>query len=81
MNHSPRRYEERQKFLHDEASALEWAAEKGMAQGMAQGIAQGERNKALQIARNLLSMEMEIKAIAQASGLTEKEVLELKSQK
>lgn len=72
-----RRYEERQKFLHDEASALEWAAEKGMAQG----IAQGERNKALQIARNLLSMEMEIKAIAQASGLTEKEVLELKSQK
>ncbi|MNW25495.1 PD-(D/E)XK nuclease family transposase [compost metagenome] len=76
-----RRYEERQKFLHDEASALEWAAEKGMAQGMAQGIAQGERNKALQIARNLLSMEMEIKAIAQASGLTEKEVIELKSQK
>lgn len=76
-----RRYEERQKFLHDEASALEWAAEKGMAQGMAQGIAQGERNKALQIARNLLSMEMEIKAIAQASGLTEKEVLALKSQK
>ena len=30
-----RRYEERQKYLHDEASMIEWATEKGMAEGMA----------------------------------------------
>ncbi|AET60015.1 hypothetical protein HPL003_16345 [Paenibacillus terrae HPL-003] len=36
-------YEERQKFPHDEASALEWATEKGMAEG--------ERKKAVEIAK------------------------------
>lgn len=43
------RYEDRQKFLHDEASMIEWATTKGMQKGMEQGIelgiAEGEKRR------------------------------------
>ncbi|GGG10913.1 hypothetical protein GCM10010912_64170 [Paenibacillus albidus] len=82
-NEARRLYEERQKFLHDEASMIEWATEKGLeagrAAGHAAGQAEGERKKALEIARNMLSLGIEIKLIAQASGLTEAEILSLKN--
>ncbi|WP_341278568.1 Rpn family recombination-promoting nuclease/putative transposase [Paenibacillus sp. FSL H8-0537] len=61
-----RLYEERQKFLHDEASMIEWATEKGMKQG--------ERQKAIEIAKNMLALGIEIPLIAKASGLSETEV-------
>ncbi|MEO2260455.1 Rpn family recombination-promoting nuclease/putative transposase [Paenibacillus amylolyticus] len=61
-----RLYEERQKYLHDEASMIEWATEKG------------ERKKALEIARNMLSLGIEVSVIAKASGLPESEVESLK---
>jgi predicted transposase YdaD len=35
---------------------------------------EGERTKAVEIARNLLAMGMEISLIAKASGLTEAEI-------
>ncbi|SDC96805.1 conserved hypothetical protein (putative transposase or invertase) [Paenibacillus sp. CF095] len=38
-----RLYEERQKYLHDEASMIEWATEKG--------IAKGEQKKAIEMRR------------------------------
>ncbi|MBP1994210.1 putative transposase/invertase (TIGR01784 family) [Paenibacillus eucommiae] len=69
-----RLYEERQKYLHDEASMIEWATEKGMAEGMAKG----EHKKALEIAKNMLSMGIEVSVIAKASGLSESEVESLK---
>ncbi|ANY68421.1 hypothetical protein BBD42_19555 [Paenibacillus sp. BIHB 4019] len=73
-----RLYEERQKFLHDEASMIEWATEKGMKQGIAQGIEKGiekgERQKAIEIAKNMLALGIEIALIAKASGLSEAEV-------
>jgi hypothetical protein len=62
-----RLYEERQKYLHDEASMIEWATEKGRA----------EEKKI--IARNMLSMGLEISIIAKASGLSEADVKSLKS--
>ncbi|EPD82304.1 hypothetical protein HMPREF1207_04130 [Paenibacillus sp. HGH0039] len=78
-----RLYEERQKYLHDEASMIEWATEKGMAKGMAQGIAkgiaEGEQKKAIQIAKNMLALGLQVSVIAQASGLSEAEVESLKS--
>jgi predicted transposase/invertase (TIGR01784 family) len=63
QNEEARRlYDMRQKALHDEASLIEGARE------------EGERTKAVEIARNLLAMGMEISLIAKASGLTEAEI-------
>jgi predicted transposase/invertase (TIGR01784 family) len=60
------RYEERQKYLHDEASAMEWAMDNG------------ERQKALEIAKNLLKEGLAIELISKVTGLNEKEILSLK---
>ncbi|MEC0128703.1 Rpn family recombination-promoting nuclease/putative transposase [Paenibacillus pabuli] len=65
-----RLYEERQKYLHDEASMIEWATEKG--------IVEGEKRKTIEIAKNMLSFGLEISVIAKTSGLTESEVEALK---
>ncbi|MBP1989381.1 putative transposase/invertase (TIGR01784 family) [Paenibacillus eucommiae] len=81
-----RLYEERQKFLYDEASMIEWATEKGLqegrtkgrAEGLAQGLAEGERKKAPEIAKNMLALGIEVSVIAKASGLSESEVELLK---
>lgn len=62
-----RLYEERQKYLHDEASMIEWARE------------QGERNKAIEIAKNMLALGIETAVVAKASGLSESEVKSLKA--
>uniref|UniRef100_UPI00398ABC0E Rpn family recombination-promoting nuclease/putative transposase n=1 Tax=Paenibacillus ehimensis TaxID=79264 RepID=UPI00398ABC0E len=65
-----RLYEDRQKFLHDEASMIEGA--------LAEGEARGERKKALEMAKELLAHGVEISIIAKASGLPESEILALK---
>ncbi|CAH1200775.1 hypothetical protein PAECIP111893_01562 [Paenibacillus plantiphilus] len=74
-----RLYEERQKYLHDEASMIEWATEKGLKKGRAEGRAEGEHAKAIAIAKNMLSMGIEVSVIAKASGLSESEVVSLKT--
>lgn len=73
-----RLYEERQKYLHDEASMIEWATEKGIAQGREKGLLEGEKRKAIEIAKNMLSLGIEVSVIAKASGLSESEVEALK---
>lgn len=66
-----RLYEERQKYLHDEASMIEWATEKG--------LAEGEHKKAVEIAKNLLEMGLDVDTIVKASGLSKEEVAALAS--
>jgi len=73
-----RLYEERQKYLHDEASMIEWATEKGMEKGMEKGLVEGEKRKAIEIAKNMLSLGIEVSVITKTSGLTESEVEALK---
>ncbi|WP_340026488.1 PD-(D/E)XK nuclease family transposase [Paenibacillus sp. FSL K6-1096] len=65
-----RMYEDRQKYLHDEASMIEGA--------LAEGQARGERRKAVQMATELLAHGVDISIIAKASGLTESEILDIK---
>ncbi|MBP1907239.1 putative transposase/invertase (TIGR01784 family) [Paenibacillus turicensis] len=76
------RYEERQKYLHDEASAMEWAMdnglEKGLKKGLKKGQEQGERQKALDIAKNMLKEGLAIELISKVTGLSEKDILSLK---
>jgi predicted transposase/invertase (TIGR01784 family) len=69
-----RLYEERQKYLHDEASMIEWATEKGIEKG----LVEGEKRKAIEIAKDMLSFGIEVSVIAKTSGLTESEVESLK---
>lgn len=63
-------YEDRMKFLRDQASSLEGAKEAGRAEG--------EREKARQIARKLLRLGMDTASIVEATGLPEAEILSLK---
>lgn len=70
--------EERQKYLHDEASMIEWATEKGIAKGIEKGLVEGEKRKAIEIAKNMLSFGIEVSVIAKTSGLTVSEVEALK---
>ncbi len=69
-----RLYEERQKYLHDEASMIEWATEKGMSEG----LVKGERKKAIEIAKNMLSLGLDVGIVAKASGLSEAEIESLR---
>ncbi|MNC16858.1 PD-(D/E)XK nuclease family transposase [compost metagenome] len=61
-----RLYEDRQKYLHDEASMIEGA------------LAEGERRKAIQMALELLKLGVDTTIIAKASGLSEAEIIALK---
>lgn len=72
------RYEERQKFLHDEASALEWAFEKGYQEGLKLGRERGKRMVALATAKTLLAEGVETTLISEVTGLTEAEIQSLK---
>jgi len=63
-----RLYEDRQKYLHDEASMIEGA------------LAEGEKRKASQIALELLRLGVDTAIIAKASGLSEAEISALKRQ-
>ena len=50
----------------------------GISQGLSQGISQGETRARLEVARNLLKMNISVENIAEATGLTASEVEELK---
>jgi predicted transposase/invertase (TIGR01784 family) len=70
------RYEQRQKFLHDEASSMEFFLEKGMQEG----IQKGEHNKAIEMAKGLLAEGILVHIIAKTSGLSEAEITALKQE-
>ena len=60
-----------------EKSALEKERKEGRAEGRAEGIAEGEKNKAIDIARNLKAAGLDFNFIAQNTGLTTDEISNL----
>ena len=62
-------YEACLKAYRDLKNSLDWAKEKG--------AAKGERNKAIEIAKNLLGMGMSIDNIMKATGLSQEEIAKL----
>ncbi len=52
--------------------------EEGMEKGIEQGIEQGERTKALEVAKNLLEIGMEVEQIVKVTQLSKEEILALK---
>lgn len=65
-----RLYEERQKYLHDEASMLQGAKEEGKAEGIAVGKAEG----ILEVAEKMLSKGFDTPFILEVTGLSEEEL-------
>lgn len=73
--------------LYDKEQMDEWmhkidlneAQNEGIEQGTRIGIEQGTKSKALEIAQNMLQMNMDIDVISKATGLSKKEINELKS--
>uniref|UniRef100_UPI002ED802F5 hypothetical protein n=1 Tax=Cohnella fermenti TaxID=2565925 RepID=UPI002ED802F5 len=63
-----RLYEDRQKYLHDEASMIEGA------------LAEGEKRKTIEMALELLRLGVDTAIIARASGLSEAEIIALRKQ-
>ena len=57
---------------------IEQGIEKGIKQGIKQGIEQGSNNKAIEIAKNLLTKNIDIKIISESTGLSIDEIKKLK---
>ena len=68
-----REYEDSLKAYRDMKNSLDNAEEKGIAKG----LIKGERNKAIEIAKNLLEMKMPFETIMKATGLSMEELVKL----
>lgn len=76
-------YETRKKAIHDEQSAAREAEirqQRAREEGLAEGRTEGERQKATEVAKNLLAMDMTAEVVAKATGLSLKEIGKLKKQ-
>ena len=72
-----REYEDSLKAYRDMMNSLDNAEEKGIAKGLAKGRAEGKKDKAVEIAKKLLEMDMPIDAIMKATGLSQEEITKL----
>jgi len=60
---------------------IEDAKKEGKSLGIEEGKNIGTKEKAIEIAKNLLNMKMSIKDISKATGLTEEEIKKLNEEK
>ena len=68
----------RQGAVVDEKLRLSYATRKGLEQGIEQGIIKGVKNEKIEIARKMLSKNVDIDSIVEFTGLTKKEIEEIK---
>ena len=85
-----REYEDSLKYYRDLKNSIDYAKEvameegrvKGIKEGIAKGIQagkeEGEKNKQIDIAKNMLSKKMEVSLISEVTGLSENEIFKLK---
>ena len=68
----------------DVINQLYYAKEKGLAEGRKEGreegLAEGKTEERLEIAKKMLGMGLSVEQITEATGLSEEEVLKLKSE-
>ncbi|MCL2054358.1 MAG: Rpn family recombination-promoting nuclease/putative transposase [Oscillospiraceae bacterium] len=69
----------REKALHVEASNMSGARDEGLQEGLQKGLQAGRREQSLDIARNLISINMPFEQIAEITGLTLEEAVALAS--
>ena len=69
----------KEKYIRDEAAALEYAIEKGQKEGVEkgiqQGIEQGKNEAKKEVAKNMLKLGIELDIISKTTGLTKEEIL------
>ena len=70
-------YEQEKKRVWDNIAALNYQLDKAEAKGIAKGLTKGEINKAIEIAKNLLSQNIDIQIISSATGLSTDEIKKL----
>ena len=73
MRYTEERYEDSVKIYRDMRNTLDNAKKEGRAEGRAEG----KKDKAMEIAKNLLEMDMPINAIMKATGLPHEEIVKL----
>ena len=71
-------YENSLKYYRDLKNSLDTAKEEGIIEGMKKGIEKGIEKEKIEIAKNMISKGIEISLISEITGLTEKEINELK---
>ena len=70
-------YEDRLKWFMIESNTLRKYEGKGFAEGKAQGIEEGERQKAIDISKNMLSKGMDLETVLSVTGLSIEEISQL----
>ena len=72
----------KEKYIRDEQASIEYAQNEGYRQGekkgMAEGEAKGEKNKSIEIAKNMLKENVEKTLISKVTGLSLEEIENLK---
>ena len=72
----------KEKYIRDEQASIEYAQNEGYRQGekkgMAEGEAKGEKNKSIEIAKNMLKENVNIQFISKMTGLNLEEIEKLK---
>lgn len=68
----------KEKYIRDEQASIEYAQDEGFKHGEAKGRVEGEKNKSLEIAKNMLKKQMSIQDIAEVTGLSPEEIETLK---
>jgi predicted transposase/invertase (TIGR01784 family) len=74
-------YDKEIKRIMDNLAADDYLSNVSRNEGREEGRSEGEKIKAFEIAKNLLSMNLDIDVIVKATGLTREEITSLKSQK
>ena len=67
-------------IMSQHLTELEEAKEKSMAEGLASGLAEGERNRNIEIAKNMLKDNVEIELIQRYTNLSLEEIKKLKNE-
>ena len=66
--------------LYDKEKMDEWMKKIDHNVAVKEGLEQGSNNKAKEIAKNMLNMQMSIEDISKATGLSEKDIEKIKSE-
>ena len=64
----------------DVINQLYYAKKKGLAEGREEGLAEGKEEKSLEIAKKMLKEGLSVDLICRTTGLSEEDVLKLKSE-
>ena len=64
----------------DVINQLYYAKEEGLAEGREEGLAEGKTEERLEIAKKMLKEGLSVDLICRTTGLSEEEVLKLKSE-